>query len=178
MRFSFTVLFFSLMMFVGTSFAQNDFYKNNNTSQESEIDSQGNQKKIISRVDNQWYIGSTPVEEDIIVNAIKSNPLSADDYSTAMMFYYPALTLAGIGGAGLGYGIVAWITQGSDSDEGMYITLGGAVSIGLAILLGHFSNNYYDSSIELYNMYIGDKPAFMVKLVPTEKGGLALAFAF
>jgi len=166
MRFSFTVLFFSLMMFVGTSFAQDD------------MDSQGNQKGKILLVDKQWYMGNTPVEADVIVNALKSNPLSADDYSTAMMFYYPALTLAGIGGAGLGYGIVAWITQGSDSDEGMYITLGGAVIAGIGLFLGSVSNNYLDSSIELYNMYIGDKPAFMVKLVPTEQGGLALAFAF
>lgn len=175
MRFSISVFFLSLMVFVGTSFAQNDFYKNNNTSQESEIDSQGNQKKIISRVDNQWYIGSTPVEEDIIVNAIKSNPLSADDYSTAMMFYYPSIFFGGVGGLALAYGLVSCL--GND-EVGIYLTLGGAVSIGLAILLGHFSNNYYDSSIELYNMYIGDKPAFMVKLVPTEKGGLALAFSF
>ena len=176
MRFSISVFFLSLMVFVGTSFAQNDFYKNNNTSQESEIDSQGNQKKIISRVDNQWYIGSTPVEEDIIVNAIKSNPLSADDYSTAMMFYYPAMAIAYTGGFGIGYGLVTWIMQGDD--VGMYLTLGGVVLAGVAILLEKVSNNYIDSSIELYNKNIGNDSAFKVKLLPTEKGGLALAFSF
>ena len=163
MRFSFFIIFLSLMMFFGRSFAQND------------MDSQDNQKEIISRVDNQWYIGSTPVEEDIIVNAIKSNPLSEEDYSTAMMYYYPSIFFGGIGGLALAYGLVSYL---GNNEVGMYLTLGGAASIGLAILLGHFSNNYKDSSIELYNMYIGDKPAFMVKLVPTEQGGLALAFAF
>ena len=54
MRFSFFIIFLSLMMFFGRSFAQND------------MDSQGNQKEMISRVDNQWYIGSTPVKKILL----------------------------------------------------------------------------------------------------------------
>ena len=54
MRFSFFVYFLLLMIYVGTSFAQN------------ETDSLGNQKKVISRVDNQWYIGSTPVKKILL----------------------------------------------------------------------------------------------------------------
>ncbi len=170
MRFSFTVLFFSLMMFEGTSFAQN------------ETDSLGNQKKIISHVGKQWYIGSTPVKQVIIDNALKTNPYSANDYSTAKAIYYPAMLLAFTGVAGIGYGLItplgAVFGNSSSLEAGKYLVVGGLIIGGIGLVLGKVSNNYLDSSIELYNKNVGNESAFKVKLVPTEKGGLALAFAF
>lgn len=161
MRF-FVFVLFSLMMFVGTSFAQNDF--------------SSNEKEIISRVDNQWYMGSTQVQYDVVVNALKSDPESASEYSSVMAFYYPGLVFSYAGGFAIGYGVVALLMN--DSEIGIYLTLGGAASLGIAFLLGYFSDNYLDSSIELYNKNIGNTSAFKVKLLPTEQGGLALAFAF
>lgn len=126
-----------------------------------------------------WQYSS---KKNIIENALKADPLSADDYSTAMMFYYPALTLAGIGGAGLGYGLItplgAVFGNSSSLEAGKYLVVGGLIIGGIGLVLGKVSNNYLDSSIELYNKNVGNESAFKVKLVPTEKGGLALAFAF
>jgi hypothetical protein len=161
---------------------RNHSYKSNNTSQENEIKSEGNQKKVISRVDNQWYIGSTPVKQVIIDNALKTNPYSANDYSTAKSFYYPAMFLAFTGVAGIGYGLItplgAVFGNSSSLEAGKYLVVGGLIIGGIGLVLGKVSNSYLDSSIELYNKNNGNESAFKVKLVPTEKGGLALAFAF
>lgn len=124
----------------------------------------------------QWYIGDLKVTPDVIAAAIESNPEAASEYSMAKVFYYPGTILAGVGGAALGWGIVAWLD--GDKRIGKPLTFGGLGTAAIAILLGHISGIYSKSAIEIYNKSVDAKNSFSVQVLPTEQGGLGLALAF
>jgi len=178
MRSSISIVLFSLMMFVGFAFAQNDSFDGGSSDVSSGSglyqDVSKGEKSKISHVSNSWYVGGTEVSPDAVVALLQSNPEAASEYSTGRMFYYPSLVLGGIGGFALGYGAVSWIMG---KDFGMPMTLGGVGVVGVAFLLGYISGNYTDSAIEIYNKSLSAETSFKVQLVPTVQGGIALAFA-
>ena len=124
----------------------------------------------------QWYIGDINVSADVVAAALESNPDAAENYSTAKAFYYPSIILAGIGGGALGWGIVAWVD--GDGRIGKPLTFGGLGAAAIALILGHISGNYSKAAVEIYNKSIDSKNSFSVRLMATEQGNLALAFAF
>ena len=124
----------------------------------------------------QWYIGDLKVTADVVAAALESNPDAASDYSKAKAFYYPGTILAGLGGAALGWGIVAWAE--GDKRIGMPFTFGGLGAGAISILLGYISGNYSKSAVEIYNKSIDSKNSFSIRLTTTEQGGLGLALAF
>ena len=176
MRSTIYAVLVSLMMFVGTSFAQDSWdYASSTDKAETSVASSSNDNKI-SHVEKNWYIGGNVVSEDAVELALKSNPASASELSTSKWFYYPGLVLGGVGGFALGYGVVTWIK--GDSDLGMPLTLGGVGVCGLAFLLGYVASNYVDSAIEIYNKNLDSQTSLQVKFGITPQGGIGLAFAF
>ena len=172
MRSAVSIVLFSLMMFVGAAFAQEDGSSAGEGSEIQAVDKA--QKGQISHIDKLWYVGGVEVSPDAVVAMLQTNPESASEYSTGRMFYYPSVVLGGIGGFAVGYGAVSWIMG---KDFGMPMTLGGLGVVGVAVLLGYISGNYTDSAIEIYNKSLSAETSFKVQLVPTVQGGIALAFA-
>lgn len=133
--------------------------------------------KPIVVVNKAMFIGNHQLTGDELETVFSSNDEAASAYSTALHFYYPGLILAYAGGGLLGYGVGEWIW--GDSDLGMYLTIGGAGVIGISILLTRIGNSYLLDAIDLFNKGVPVmETSLRLKIVPTEQGGIALAFAF
>ena len=110
------------------------------------------------------------------MSIISSDAEAQSDLSTAKVFNYTAYPFSFAGGFCVGYGVVA-LLQG-DTDIGTWLTLGGAGSIGIALLLTHIANSYLNSAIEIFNSNVSKGGQTQISFVPTPQGGLALAFSF
>lgn len=169
MKFKSIALFLLVFALIGNAFADE--------SGEAKI-SPSLQGKKLSFHEKHWFMGEKPIEFEVARNAMKSNEESASAYSTAMGFYYPGMVLAYAGGGVFGYGVVTWI-WGSNTDLGMYLTIGGGCAIGISLLLTKIADSYMHDAIDLYNKGIGiAETSLRLKLVPTEQGGIAVALAF
>ena len=134
-------------------------------------------KKIVVS-DKSFFIGNRLLNGDELEAVLKTNDEAASAYSTAMCFYYPGMVLAYAGGAALGYGVVTWIWD-SNSDLGMYMTLGSIGVIGLSLLLTRTANGYLLDAVDLFNKGVPVmETSVRLKIVPTEQGGIAVALAF
>ena len=84
------------------------------------------------------------------------------------------------GGFLLGYGIAEG--SGYQAPESYKIkVLAGGVIIVAALIVEHIGNSKKDDAIDIYNQKIGtitSNNSFSMGIVPTEQGGIALAFNF
>ena len=175
-----------LFLFANASFAQSvwDSYapKSSTTTDEYE---QGYSKKESAystpeRVKieyslGSWYIGNRKASEREVEALVRTNPEAAEELRTGKSIYNRALVLAAVGGAAIGWGGVAW--KHGDS-YGMPLTIGGIGVAVVAVVLSGISGSYTNSAVEIYNKSIGFDTSLQIKIVPTQQGGTALAFAF
>ena len=84
------------------------------------------------------------------------------------------------GGFLIGYGIVQGSQYGADHSYTFKLMAGGVLIVA-AFIIVRIGNSKKDDAVELYNKNIGkitSNNSFSMGIVPTEQGGIALAFNF
>lgn len=159
----FSVLF--VLVLAGFSFAEDDAPLRDDSG------------KKLALVDKKAYYGGELVDAEKFGMIIDRDEEASSEYGTAKFFSYSSYVFSYAGGFCLGYGVVSLIM--GDSDIGLPLTLAGVGGVGVGLLLVHVANRYLESSIEIFNNHqSGGSTTVEMSLVPTQQGGIALAFNF
>ncbi len=105
-----------------------------------------------------------------------------DKWVLGNVFRYISWGTAGVGGFFVGYGAVQSQSFDEDTVNGYKRTMAlGGVIVVAALIVKYIGNSKKDSAIELYNELNGkiiSNGSFSFGIIPTEKGGIALALNF
>ncbi|WP_407440870.1 hypothetical protein [Fibrobacter sp.] len=154
-----------VLTLVGVSFAEEDAPVRNDSG-----------KKLVL-VDKKAYYGNDPIDAAKFGMIIDRDEEASSEYGTAKFFSYSSYVFSYAGAFCLGYGLVS-LFQG-ESDIGLPLTIGGVGGVGVGFLLVYIANRYLESSVEIFNNHqSGGSTTVEMSLVPTQQGGIALAFNF
>ena len=127
-----------------------------------------------------YTIDGQEVNSDIFERELANVPEAISKWNTGNTMRYISWGVAFGGGFLLGYGIAEG--SGYQAPESYKIkVLAGGVIIVAALIVEHIGNSKKDDAIDIYNQKIGtitSNNSFSMGIVPTEQGGIALAFNF
>ena len=128
-----------------------------------------------------YAIDGQEVDCDAFEQELAKVPEAISKWKTGNILRYTSWGVAAGGGFLVGYSIAVGSAPGS-SDQGYKRTLAlGGVIIVAAFVIEFIGNSKKDGAVELYNNEIGKiagNESVNLSLVPTEQGGIALAFNF
>ena len=128
-----------------------------------------------------YTIDGQEVDCDAFEQELAKVPEAISKWKTGNILRYTSWGVAAGGGFLVGYSIAVGSAPGS-SDQGYKRTLAlGGVIIVAAFVIEYIGNSKKDGAVELYNNEIGKiagNESVNLSLVPTEQGGIALAFNF
>lgn len=141
-------------------------------------DSKEETSSELSFHDNNFYQGSNKIAIDLLKNIVMNDEEAYSEFKIGNRINnFLATPLACIGGFSLGFGLAR-----IGNEEGKYIALGGVGVTALAFLFSRISLSYFKSSMEIYNNNLTHKKStwdsVRLDFVPTQQGGIALAFSF
>ena len=127
-----------------------------------------------------YTIDGQDVDGDAFEQELAKVPEAISKWNTGNTMRYVSWGAAFGGGFLLGYGIAEG--SGYRAPESYKIkVLAGGVIIVAALIVEHIGNSKKDDAVDIYNQKIGtitSNNSFSMGIVPTEQGGIALAFNF
>jgi hypothetical protein len=127
-----------------------------------------------------YTIDGQDVDSDAFERELANVPEAISKWNTGNTMRYISWGAAFGGGFLLGYGIAEGSGYQAPESYKMKV-LGGGVIIVAALIVEHIGNSKKDDAVDIYNKEIGKiagNESVNLSLVPTEQGGIALAFNF
>ena len=129
-----------------------------------------------------YTIDGQEVDCDAFEQELAKVPEAISKWNTGNILRYTSWGIAGVGGFIVGYNIVQSQNPAAEDPNAYkrYLGLGGAIIVA-AFVMEYIGNSKKDGAVELYNQKIGtitSNDSFSMGIVPTEQGGIALAFNF
>ena len=127
-----------------------------------------------------YTIDGQEVDCDVFEQELANVPEAISKWNTGNTMRYISWGAAFGGGFLLGYGIAEGSGYQAPESYKMKV-LGGGIIIVAALIVEHIGNSKKDDAVDIYNKEIGKiagKESVNLSLVPTEQGGIALAFNF
>ena len=127
-----------------------------------------------------YTIDGQEVNSDIFERELANVPEAISKWNTGNTMRYISWGVAFGGGFLLGYGIAEGSGYQAPNSYKMKILAGGVIIVA-ALIVERIGNSKKDKAVEIYNNYKGDilgNGSFSMGIVPTEQGGIALAFNF
>ena len=127
-----------------------------------------------------YTIDGQDVDSDAFERELTNVPEAISKWNTGNTMRYISWGAAFGGGFLLGYGIAEGSGYQAPESYKMKV-LGGGVIIVAALIVEHIGNSKKDDAVDIYNKEIGKiagNESVNLSLVPTEQGGIALAFNF
>ena len=129
-----------------------------------------------------YTIDGQEVDCDAFEQELAKVPEAISKWNTGNVLRYTSWGIAGVGGFIIGYNIVQSQNPSAEDPNAYkrYLGLGGAIIVA-AFVMEYIGNSKKDGAVELYNQKIGtitSNDSFSMGIVPTEQGGIALAFNF
>lgn len=129
-----------------------------------------------------YTIDGQEVDCDAFEQELAKVPEAISKWNTGNVLRYTSWGIAGVGGFIIGYNIVQSQNPAAEDPNAYkrYLGLGGAIIVA-AFVMEYIGNSKKDGAVELYNQKIGtitSNDSFSMGIVPTEQGGIALAFNF
>lgn len=145
------------------------------------------EEKHTITMDRGFFTTSYTIDgQESDVNAVEYMLLTVyeanDKWNTGNVLRYVSWGVAGVGGFFVGYGAAQSQSFDEDTVNGYKRTMAlGGVIVVAALIVKYIGNSKKDSAIELYNELNGkiiSNGSFSFDIIPTEKGGIALALNF
>ena len=129
-----------------------------------------------------YTIDGQEVDCDVFEQELARVPEAISKWNTGNALRYTSWGIAGVGGFIVGYNIAQSQNPTAEDPNAYkrYLGLGAAIIVA-AFVVEYIGNSKKDGAVELYNQKIGniaDNHSVKWSLVPTEQGGIALAFNF
>jgi hypothetical protein len=127
-----------------------------------------------------YTIDGQDVDSDAFERELANVPEAISKWNTGNTMRYISWGAAFGGGFLLGYGIAEGSGYQAPESYKMKV-LGGGIIIVAALIVEHIGNSKKDDAVDIYNKEIGKiagNESVNLSLVPTEQGGIALAFNF
>ena len=127
-----------------------------------------------------YTIDGQEVDCDAFERELSNVYEAIDKWNTGNTMRYISWGAAFGGGFLLGYSIYQGSSYGAGSSYLMGVAAGGAIIVA-AFIIDYIGNSKKDKAVEIYNNYKGDiigNGSFSMGIVPTQQGGIALAFNF
>ena len=127
-----------------------------------------------------YTIDGQDVDSDAFERELANVPEAISKWNTGNTMRYISWGAAFGGGFLLGYGIAEGSGYQAPESYKMKV-LGGGIIIVAALIVEHIGNSKKDYAVDIYNKEIGKiagNESVNLSLVPTEQGGIALAFNF
>ena len=129
-----------------------------------------------------YTIDGQEVDGDAFEQELAKVPEAISKWNTGNVLRYTSWGIAGVGGFIVGYNIAQSQNPTAEDPNAYkrYLALGGAIIV-VAFVVEYIGNSKKDGAVELYNQKIGtitSNNSFSMGIVPTEQGGIALAFNF
>ena len=127
-----------------------------------------------------YTIDGQEVDCDAFERELSNVHEAIDKWNTGNTMRYISWGAAFGGGFLLGYSIYQGSSYGAGSSYLMGVAAGGAIIVA-AFIIERIGNSKKDKAVEIYNNYKGEilgNGSFSMGIVPTEQGGIALAFNF
>ena len=127
-----------------------------------------------------YTIDGQEVDCDVFEQELAKVPEAISKWNTGNTMRYISWGAAFGGGFLLGYGIAEGSGYRAPESYKMKVLAGGVIIVA-AFFVEHLGNSKKDDAVELYNQKIGtitSNNSFSMGIVPTEQGGIALAFNF
>ena len=129
-----------------------------------------------------YTIDGQEVDCDVFEQELARVPEAISKWNTGNILRYTSWGIAGVGGFIVGYNIAQSQNPTAEDPNAYkrYLGLGAAIIVA-AFVVEYIGNSKKDGAVELYNQKIGniaDNHSVKWSLVPTEQGGIALAFNF
>ena len=127
-----------------------------------------------------YFIDGQEVDGDAFEMELTNVHDAIDTWNTGNTMRYISWGAGFGGGFLLGYSIFQGSSYGAGSSYLMGVAAGGAIIVG-ALILEYVGNSKKDSAVDIYNSEIGKiagNESVNLSIVPTEQGGIALAFNF
>ena len=127
-----------------------------------------------------YTIDGQEVDCDVFEQELAKVPEAISKWNTGNTMRYISWGAAFGGGFLLGYGIAEGSGYRAPESYKMKVLAGGVIIVA-ALFVEHLGNSKKDDAVELYNKKIGtitSNNSFSMGIVPTEQGGIALAFNF
>ena len=129
-----------------------------------------------------YTIDGQEVDCDVFEQELARVPEAISKWNTGNVLRYTSWGIAGVGGFIVGYNIAQSQNPTAEDPNAYkrYLGLGAAIIVA-AFVVEYIGNSKKDGAVELYNQKIGniaDNHSVKWSLVPTEQGGIALAFNF
>lgn len=129
-----------------------------------------------------YAIDGQEVDCDAFEQELAKVPEAISKWKTGNILRYTSWGVAAGGGFIIGYNIVQSQNPAAEDPNAYkrYLGLGGAIIVA-AFVMEYIGNSKKDGAVELYNQKIGtitSNDSFSMGIVPTEQGGIALAFNF
>lgn len=127
-----------------------------------------------------YTIDGQDVDSDAFERELANVPEAISKWNTGNTMRYISWGAAFGGGFLLGYGIAEGSGYQAPESYKMKV-LGGGIIIVAALIVEHIGNSKKDDAVDIYNKEMGKiagNDSVNLSLVPTEQGGIALAFNF
>ena len=129
-----------------------------------------------------YTIDGQEVDCDAFEQELARVPEAISKWNTGNILRYTSWGIAGVGGFIVGYNIAQSQNPTAEDPNAYkrYLGLGAAIIVA-AFVVEYIGNSKKDGAVELYNQKIGNiagNHPVNWSLVPTEQGGIALAFNF
>lgn len=127
-----------------------------------------------------YTIDGQDVDSDAFERELANVPEAISKWNTGNTMRYISWGAAFGGGFLLGYGIAEGSGYQAPESYKMKV-LGGGIIIVAALIVEHIGNTKKDDAVDIYNKEIGKitgNDSVNLSIVPTEQGGIALAFNF
>ena len=127
-----------------------------------------------------YTIDGQEVDGDAFERELTNVPEAISKWNTGNTMRYISWGAAFGGGFLLGYGIVEGSGYQAPDSYKIKLIAGGAIVV-VAMIIEHIGNSKKDSAVDIYNREIGritGNDSVNLSIVPTEQGGIALAFNF
>ena len=127
-----------------------------------------------------YTIDGQEVDCDAFEKELSNVHEAIDKWNTGNTMRYISWGAAFGGGFLLGYGIAEGSGYRAPESYKMKLLAGGVIIVA-AFIIERIGNSKKDKAVEIYNNYKGEilgNGSFSMGIVPTEQGGIALAFYF
>jgi hypothetical protein len=127
-----------------------------------------------------YTIDGQEVDGDAFERELTNVPEAISKWNTGNTMRYISWGAAFGGGFLLGYVIVEGSGYQAPDSYKIKLIAGGAIIV-VAMIIEHIGNSKKDSAVDIYNREIGritGNDSVNLSIVPTEQGGIALAFNF
>ena len=127
-----------------------------------------------------YTIDGQEVDCDAFERELSNVHEAIDKWNTGNTMRYISWGAAFGGGFLLGYGIAEGSGYRAPESYKMKLLAGGVIIVA-AFIIDYIGNSKKDKAVEIYNNYKGEilgNGSFSMGIVPTEQGGIALAFNF